>query len=150
MTLFIAFDITDAGTPGVSDPGQYLISKVLAEKIEVVGIPGPCALITALSVSGVDATRFVFQGFLPRKSGQRRKLFESLKEEKKTSVFYESPHRILKTLDDLAAVLPERRIILARELTKKFEEVLLGTAAEVKAKLKPKGEMVLIIAADEG
>jgi len=138
--------VTDAGTPGISDPGSYLVEKALEEKVRVESIPGACALATALSVSGLDASSFIFYGFLPRKSVQRCRLFESLAEEEKTVAFYESPHRILKTLDDLNAVLPERKIVLARELTKKFEEILSGTASQIKAKLKPKGEIVLMVA----
>jgi 16S rRNA (cytidine1402-2'-O)-methyltransferase len=137
--------VTDAGTPAISDPGEYLVQKAIEAGIKIVTIPGPCALIAALSISGVSTNKFIFEGFLPRKSVQRRRLFEALKEEERTVVFYESPHRILKTLDDLIAVLPERKITVARELTKVFEEIVSGTPSEVRAKLKPKGEMVLIV-----
>ena len=137
--------VTDAGTPAISDPGEHLVKKALEAGIKVVTIPGPSAVISALSISGLSTEKFVFEGFLPRKSIQRRRLFESLAKEARTVVFYESPHRILKTLDDLIAVLPDRKIAVARELTKVFEEVLSGTPSEVRARIKPKGEMVLLI-----
>ncbi|MCX5750214.1 MAG: 16S rRNA (cytidine(1402)-2'-O)-methyltransferase [Candidatus Saganbacteria bacterium] len=139
--------VTDAGTPAISDPGEYLVHKALEGGIKVVTIPGPSAVIAALSIAGLSTDKFIFEGFLPRKSIQRCRLFEQLKEEERTVVFYESPHRILKTLDDLIGVLPERKIVVARELTKIFEEIVSGTPAQVRAKIKPKGEMVLIVEA---
>lgn len=139
--------VTDAGTPGISDPGQVLISKAVEEGIKVIPIPGPSAVITALSAAGVPTDSFVFLGFLPHKKG-RKTLIESLKEEKRTIVFYESPHRIEKLLGELKEVLGNRQIVVARELTKMFEEILKGTVEEVQGRLKTiKGEFVVIISA---
>ena len=123
--------VSDAGMPAISDPGTELVQKVIQEGMAVVVIPGPSALISALAISGLDTTRFVFEGFLPAKTGQRRERLASLVDEDRTIVFYESPHRLLDTLRDIEQVLGERRIAAARELTKKFEEVVRGTVLEV-------------------
>lgn len=142
--------ISDAGTPGISDPGYVLINAAIQEKISVVPIPGPSAFLTALMASGLPVNHFLYLGFLPMKKG-RQKLLESFAEEERTIVFYESPHRIIRTLDDLAARYPERRIVLARELTKIHEDFFRGTAGEAGDYLrkkfgegKVKGEIVVI------
>jgi 16S rRNA (cytidine1402-2'-O)-methyltransferase len=136
--------ITDAGTPGISDPGQALIKKAIENKIETVSIPGPSALTAALSVSGANLHGFLYLGFLPKKKG-RKTLLESLKKEKRTIIFYESPFRIIKTLNGLKDHLGDREIVVSRELTKKFEEVYRGKISQVIDKIKPKGEFVAII-----
>jgi len=115
--------VSDAGTPGISDPGFVIIRKALEENIEVVPIPGPAGFLTALSVSGLPTNKFVFEGFLSNKSSQRRKRLKELSNEERTVIIYESPHRILKTLGDVHEILGDIHIVCARELTKKFEEV---------------------------
>lgn len=147
--------ISDAGTPGISDPGYVLIKAALEKNIQVVPIPGPSAFLTALSASGLPTHQFVYLGFLPLKKG-RQTLLESLKEEKRTIVFYESPHRILKTLNELAVRFADRPLVIARELTKIHEEFFRGTAAEALAhfggsedKKSIKGEFVVILGAQK-
>ncbi len=143
--------VSDAGTPLVSDPGYHLVRAAIAAGIRVVPVPGPSALIAALSASGLPTDRFCFEGFLPAKAAARRKRLEGLRTATATLVFYESPHRILDTLEDLQAVFgPERPMVLARELTKTFETFLRGTVAEVRAQVQAdpdqrRGEMVLLI-----
>lgn len=128
--------VSDAGTPCISDPGVMLVSQIRERMsrfnldIKIVPIPGPSALISALSVSGLSASEFLFLGFLPHKKG-RETLFKEIAESKRTIVFYESPHRILKTLASLQKFAPEKKIVIARELTKIYEEFLSGTAAEL-------------------
>jgi len=139
---------SDAGTPGISDPCYLLVKLAIQENIRVIPIPGASALLSALVVSGLPTDRFTFEGFLPVKSGRRRKRLEELHEEKRTLIFYESPHRLLKTLQDISEILGERKMIVARELTKKFEEIKRGTPAEIKdyfQKSKVRGELVLVI-----
>ena len=139
--------VSDAGTPGVSDPLYYLVTAALDERVPVVSIPGPSAVLAALTVSGLPVNRFAFEGFLPRKKG-RKKLIEELAQEKRTIVLFESPHRIVKTLNELYQVMGERKAVLARELTKIHEEVLRGTLGELAIKAeeqKLKGEITLVI-----
>ncbi len=139
---------SDAGTPGVSDPCYLLVKLAIQEKIKIVPIPGASAFLSALVVSGLPTDRFAFEGFLPAKSGKRRKRLKELYEEKRTLIFYESPHRLLKTLQDISEILGQRKMVVARELTKKFEEIKRGTPDEIKKyfqKSKIKGELVLII-----
>jgi 16S rRNA (cytidine1402-2'-O)-methyltransferase len=139
---------SDAGTPGVSDPCYLLVKLALQEKIKVVPVPGASALLSALVVSGLPTDRFAFEGFLPAKPGKRRKRLEELRLDKRTLIFYESPHRLPKTLQDMSEILGERRMVVARELTKKFEEIKRGTPEEIKEyfeKGKVKGELVLVI-----
>ncbi|MCZ2150621.1 MAG: 16S rRNA (cytidine(1402)-2'-O)-methyltransferase [Bryobacterales bacterium] len=142
--------VSDAGTPLISDPGYRLIQAATETGIPVVPLPGPCAAITALSASGLPTDAFYFGGFLPAKANQRRKYLEALKPLPATLIFYEAPHRILETLEDIRVCYPERRITVARELTKVHEEFLRGTGAEVLAELaaRPamKGEFTLLIA----
>ena len=140
--------ISDAGTPGISDPGFSLIRAALETKIPVVPIPGPTAFVPALILSGLPLHRFVFEGFPPVKKG-RKTFFESLSNEERTIILYESPHRIERTLKDVVHYWgAERSVVIAREITKKFEEFIRGTAESVLADIteKPrKGEMVIII-----
>jgi 16S rRNA (cytidine1402-2'-O)-methyltransferase len=140
--------ISEAGTPGISDPGFVLIHRAVEEGIEVVPIPGVCAAITALSASGLPTDKFIYLGFLPLKKG-RKKLIESFQSEKRTIVFYESPHRIQKSVSELAEILgAERQIVLARELTKLHEEFFRGTLAEAVEFLESKkvrGEFTVLI-----
>jgi len=141
--------VTDAGTPGISDPGNELIDFLLVKdaSIKIVPIPGASAITTALSVCGFNVSKFIFLGFLPKK--KRTKLFKWLVDGKISFSFYESPHRILKTLDVLAEHFGEgRRVFIARELTKIYETLYRGTISEVKAKLekeKVKGEIVVVV-----
>ena len=142
--------ISDAGSPLVSDPGYRVVEAALEAGVTVVPIPGPSALITALMASGLATDAFYFGGFLPPKTTQRRKVLESVAELDATLIFYESPHRILESLDDIAAVLGERRTVVARELTKLHEEFLRDTAAGIAQTLSSrpsvKGEITLLIA----
>ena len=140
--------VSDAGMPTISDPGYHLV-KVCAENgIEVQIIPGPSAVVSALAVSGLATDRFSFEGFLPRKTGERIRSFEALASEKRTMVFFEAPHRILESLQDAAVVFGDSRLAsVSRELTKKFEETKRGPLSELIewAKTGPKGEMVLVV-----
>lgn len=133
--------VTDAGTPGVSDPGPALVRAAAARGINVCPIPGPCALVAALSISGFDAQRFSFLGFLPRKPGKIRKLFVEMLTRGETLVFYESPYRAAKTLRFLGEVAPDAPVCVCRELTKQFEEIVRGNALEVGALLATRGEL---------
>jgi len=139
--------VSDAGTPGVSDPLYHLVRAALAEYVSVVSLPGPSAVLAALTISGLPVNRFVFEGFLPRKKG-RKKLIEELVQEKRTIVLFESPHRIAKTLNELYQAMGDRKAVLARELTKIHEEVIRGTLedlAVVAEEQKLKGEITLVI-----
>lgn len=140
--------VTDAGTPGISDPGYRLIKLAQENNIPMTVVPGACALVAGLSLSGLPTDSFIFEGFLPNKSSARRKNLESLKEEKRTIIFYESPHRITKALKDIEEVLGNPIVACARELTKKFEELRKGSASELYehfSQTKPKGEFVLMV-----
>jgi 16S rRNA (cytidine1402-2'-O)-methyltransferase len=140
--------ISDAGTPGISDPGYHLVQLAIRENIRVVPVPGASAFLSALVVSGLPTDKFVFEGFLSPKPGKRRKRLKELQEEKRTIIFYESPHRFIRMLDDVAEVLGQRKVVIARELTKKFEEITRGTPEEIKVSLqsrKVKGELVVLI-----
>ncbi|EKD64272.1 MAG: hypothetical protein ACD_51C00029G0003 [uncultured bacterium] len=140
--------ITDAGTPGISDPGFLLISRARDCGIKIVPIPGASAFLTALQASGLPTDKFYYLGFLPIKKG-RQTLLKSFLEEERTIVFYESPYRIIKTLGQIAELMSERYIVVARELTKIHEEFVAGTAKEVYEVFKaraPKGEFVVMIA----
>ena len=140
--------VSDAGTPGISDPGFRLIRLAVENRIPVVPIPGPSAVITALSVSGLPTDAFFFKGFLPHKSKKRRELLENLEDVRETIIFYESPHRIAETLKDILDILGDREIVLARELTKLYEEVLRGKVSEIQNQVagrRIKGEITLIL-----
>src|SRR3954452_13653366 len=144
--------VTDAGTPGISDPGERVVRAARMAGLRVESVPGPCALVAALTASGLGTEEFHFIGFLPHKSGQRRRQLERLKGFAGTLVLYESPYRIEKLLGELSEVLAERRVVLARELTKKFEEYLSGRAGElleVAKKRHLKGEFVVLVGGAE-
>ncbi len=143
--------VTDAGTPGISDPGERVVRAAVGAGFRVEPVPGACALVAALTASGLPTERFHFVGFLPVKSGRRKKVLESLSAIPGTLAFYESPYRIEKLLGELAGLHPTARVVLARELTKKFEEFLRGTPAELLERLKArsiKGEFVVLVSLD--
>lgn len=138
--------VSDSGTPGISDPGFYLIREAIKYNIQISPIPGPCALISALVCSGLPTDSFIFYGFIPKKQGQKKRFLEQLPET--TVIFYESPHRIIKTLKLMNEIMPKKQIVIGRELTKRFEEFIRGTVKGVYNKLKEKqlkGEIVVII-----
>jgi 16S rRNA (cytidine1402-2'-O)-methyltransferase len=141
--------VTDAGSPGISDPGERVVAAAVARGLRVEPVPGPSAVVAALTASGLPTDEFHFVGFLAHKPGQRRKKLESLLAVNGTLVLYESPYRVEKLLGELNEVFPARTVVLARELTKKFEEFLRGTPAELLARLKErpiKGEVVALVA----
>ncbi len=141
--------VTDAGSPGISDPGERVVKAAIAAGLRVESVVGPCALVGALTASGLPTDEFHFVGFLPHKSGQRRNRLTALQAVPGTLVFYESPYRIEKLLGELAEIYPARAVVLARELTKKFEEFLRGKPAELlalSAKRSLKGEFVVMVA----
>ena len=139
--------VSDAGTPGISDPAVHIVQRALAHGISIIPIPGPAAFVSALIASGLPTDRFVFEGFLPSKKGRKTK-FESLKSETRTIIIYESPHRIVKTLGEIQTYFGSRNVVVARELTKKFEEIVRGPVQSVLAevsKKSPRGEYVITI-----
>ncbi len=141
--------ITDAGMPGFSDPGARLIRECIRRELPFTILPGPSAILTALAGSGFSMEKFCFRGFLPVKSGQRERELRAAGEREETTVFFESPYRLVKTLTACSEIMPERSLCVARELTKKFEEFRRGTAAELLAHYEarpPKGEIVFVIA----
>jgi 16S rRNA (cytidine1402-2'-O)-methyltransferase len=145
--------VSDGGTPGVSDPGRLLVEGALRHGIPVSPIPGPSALTALLSASGLPADRFVFEGFLPPRAGERRRRLRELRGETRTVVLYEAPHRILDTLVDLEAIVGDRRMVLGRELTKAHETLLRGDAASLRESLASapvRGEIALVIAGAAG
>ncbi len=140
--------ITDAGTPGISDPGEELVRICTEEGITVTSLPGPAACITALTMSGLPTRRFAFEAFLPREKKERAEILSHLKEETRTIVLYEAPHHLKKTLDELCDVLGDRQAAVCRELTKRYEEKILSTISDLISYYKdnePRGEYVLII-----
>lgn len=145
--------VTDAGMPGISDPGAYLVDCALSNNLKVVSIPGPSAVTTALSVSGFSADEFTFIGFLPRKGKKRKEALEDLVCTTRTVVIYESPYRLLRTLSDLLSALGgSRKVVVARELTKVHEEVVKGTLEEVSEKFSGrtvKGEIAIVVGAKD-
>ncbi|MGI6160813.1 MAG: 16S rRNA (cytidine(1402)-2'-O)-methyltransferase [Christensenellales bacterium] len=140
--------VSDAGTPLISDPGDALVKRAIEEGVEVVPLPGASAVLAVLSVSGIDAPRFAFEGFFPRENKEKKKFIEMLRQEERAVVFFESPKRISKTLQLMAHELGERRICVARELTKLYEEVFRGSLREASQKFsaEQKGEFALVIA----
>lgn len=145
--------ITDAGTPGISDPGENLVRCCIERGLAVTAVPGPCAAIQALSCSGLSTERFQFLGFLPRKEGELKKILQNILTYAGTTICYESPQRLLKTLTLLHQLQPERQVVVARELTKKFEEYARGTAQELLhhwQNRKVQGEVVLLIGGQDG
>ncbi len=140
--------ITDAGTPGLSDPGLRLIRECIKRELPFTIIPGASSILTALLGSGFSTEKFSFRGFLPVKSGQRERALRAAAERDETAIFFESPYRLTKTLAACIDIIPERQLCVARELTKKFEEFRRGTASELLAHYQahpPKGEIVLVI-----
>jgi 16S rRNA (cytidine1402-2'-O)-methyltransferase len=140
--------VSDAGTPGLSDPGSLLVREAIDAGIPLVPVPGASASLTALSISGLPTDQFVFVGFLSRKKARRRRELEALKDEPRTMIFFEAPHRLVKTLTDLSEILGNRDIVLAKEMTKIFEQVMRGPAREVVSSLEDetiKGEYTLIV-----
>ena len=146
--------VSDAGMPGISDPGYRVIRLAIERGVRVVPVPGPSALVTALAASGLPTDSFQFLGFLPARSGERRTLLESLLEARQTTLVYEAPHRLVETMQDIVEILgAERPVVLARELTKVHEEFVRGTAADVLKALQQrevKGEITLMIGKSEG
>ena len=141
--------ITDAGTPGISDPGEELVRICLEEGIEVTSLPGPAACITALTMSGQPTRRFAFEAFLPREKKERAAVLEELKNETRTIILYEAPHHLVKTLKELYEVLGNRKLTICKELTKRYENATVTTLEEVQSRYtdeEPRGEHVLIMA----
>lgn len=142
--------VSDAGTPVISDPGEEIVKLAIENNIEIIPIPGACALITALISSGIDSKEFTFMGFLPLNKKLRKEKLQEIEKSTKTIILYEAPHKIKNTLEDLANLTEERKIVLARELTKIHEEFITGTAKELVEKINtPKGEFVIIIQANK-
>lgn len=138
--------VSDAGTPGICDPGEEIIKKCIEESIKVVPIPGACAMINALITSGISTKEFIFLGFLPLNKKSRKEKLEEIKNANKTIILYEAPHKLKSTLNDLSLILEDRSVVLARELTKIHEEYIRGTVKELIEKTDNlKGEMILII-----
>lgn len=133
--------VSDAGTPGISDPGYNLVRDAILDGIRVEVVPGPSAIVSAIVLSGLPTDRFCFEGFIPPKKDRRVKKFESLKDEERTIVFYESPHRVKDSLEDMGGVLGERRAALLREMTKLNEEVIRGTVNEIRDEMTGRGKV---------
>lgn len=143
--------VSDSGTPGISDPGYKIINLAIKNEIQITVIPGPCAFVSALVLSGLPTDSFVFHGFLSFKSSKRRRQLESLRHEKRTIILYESPHRLVKALADILNLLGDREVVIVRELTKVFEEVLrlrVSVAIEHFRKSLPRGEFIVMIKGD--
>lgn len=144
--------VSDAGMPGLSDPGEILIKAVVNEGIEVIPLPGPSAAVPALVASGFATDRFVFEGFLPRKGQERKDRLASIKLDERTTIIYESPYRIKETVNDLSRLMPDREIAVIREISKIHEEKIYGTAADIKkqiAEREIKGEIVIVISGNK-
>ena len=140
--------VSDAGMPGISDPGYVLIDLALKNNIKIIPVPGVSALITALVVSGLPTDKFVFEGFLPRKIKERKRYFKNIKNEERTIIFYETPHRLKKALKDMLEILGDRKVVIARELTKMYEEIIRGKLSQVLSEIDSKeikGEITLIV-----
>lgn len=142
--------VSDAGTPVISDPGGEIVKSAIENNIKIIPIPGACAAITAIIASGLDAKEFTFIGFLPQNNKNRNEKLERISKEERTTILYEAPHKLMKTLEDIGKVIGKRKVVLARELTKIHEEYIEGTIAELQSKIKePKGEYVIIIDKNE-
>ena len=140
--------VSDAGTPGISDPGYFLINFAIDQKIPVIPIPGATAAIAALSVSGMPTDSFIFEGFLPSKHGARLKRLQALVKEERTVIFYEAPHKIIKAIEEMLEIFGDRRAVMTRELTKIHEETIRGTLSEILKRLQEgtiKGEFTIIV-----
>ncbi len=144
--------VSDAGTPTLSDPGYRLVCEAIKAQVPVVPLPGPSAVTALLSVSGLATDRFVFEGFLPARKGQRRERLVRLREEKRTMVFYEAPHRLKESLGDLLEILGDREAVMGREITKIHEEFVRGRLSEIRARVEskePRGEVALAVRGSE-
>lgn len=138
--------VSDAGTPGICDPGEEVIKKCIIENINIVPIPGACAMINSLICSGLDTKEFYFMGFLPLNKKLRKVKMEEIKESNKTIIFYEAPHKLLKTLEELKEIIKGRKVVLAREITKIHEEFIRGSIEDITDRIgEPKGEYVILI-----
>jgi len=140
--------VSDAGMPGISDPGYVLINLALKNNIKIIPVPGVSALITALVVSGLPADKFVFEGFLPRKIKERKRYFKGIENEERTIIFYETPHRLKRALKDMLEIWGDRKVVIARELTKMYEEIIRGKLSQVLTEISTKeikGEITLIV-----
>lgn len=138
--------ITDAGTPGISDPGEDVVKEAIKNNIEVIPIPGACALISALIASGMNTKQFAFYGFLPLNKKNRKKVLEKIKKEDKTIIFYEAPHKLLKTLQDIKETLGDIKCVIARELTKIHEEYIRDSISNILTKIdEPRGEYIILL-----
>jgi 16S rRNA (cytidine1402-2'-O)-methyltransferase len=140
--------VSDSGTPGISDPGFYLVRECVRNSVEIVSIPGPSSIISALVGSGLPTDKFTFLGFLPKKEKKKKDMINQFKDLKETLIFFESPHRIKNTLELMNEMIPEHKLAVARELTKKFEEFIRGSVKEVYEILKGrevKGEIVIVV-----
>ena len=138
--------ITDAGTPGISDPGEEIVKQCIENNIKIVPVPGACAFVNALICSGLDTTEFTFIGFLPLNKKNRKEKLDKIKKCNTTAILYEAPHKLISTLKDLSEILENRKIVLAKELTKIHEDFIFGTANELLEKIEnPKGEYVILI-----
>lgn len=138
--------ITDAGTPGISDPGEEIVKQAIENDITIIPIPGACAFVNALICSGLDTSEFTFLGFLPLNKKNRKEQLEKIKKANTTTILYEAPHKLVSTLKDLEEILDNRKIVLAKELTKIHEEFITGTAKKLLEKIEnPKGEYVILI-----
>ncbi|MFW5804081.1 MAG: 16S rRNA (cytidine(1402)-2'-O)-methyltransferase [bacterium] len=145
--------VSDAGMPGICDPGFEIINLMIQNHIQVIPIPGVSALITALVISGFEMSSFIFEGYIPKKKTEKEQFFSSLKEEKRTIIFYESPYRIKDTLAIIKKTIGERKIVITRELTKKFEEIKRGYLSEIISEVSPqniKGELTLVLQGFKG
>ena len=142
--------VSDAGTPVISDPGEEVVKEAIKNNIQIIPIPGACALITALISSGLNSKEFLFLGFLPLNKKSRKEKLEEIKNTEKTIIIYEAPHKLKNTLQDLSETINKRQIVIARELTKIYEEFIKGTAEELINKIEnPKGEFVLVIEGEQ-
>ncbi len=142
--------VTDAGTPAISDPGEEMVKEAIKNDIEVIPIPGACALINALIASGLDTKEFSFYAFLPLNKKLRKEKFEEIKNDGKTAIIYEAPHRLVSTLEDIESLLGNRNIVIAKELTKIHEKFIRGKVSEIISKIEnPKGEYIIIISGEK-
>jgi len=140
--------VSDSGTPGISDPGFYLVREAIKNNIKIIPVPGANAAITALISSGLPTDKFTFYGFFPKKQSKQKKIIDELPQRRETAIFYESPHRIKKTILFFSSVIPEYNIVIGREITKKFEEFIRGTVKEVSEEIKDKnikGEITIVL-----
>ncbi len=139
--------VTDAGTPGIADPAFYIVREAIKKSIDIVAIPGATAFVPALITSGLPSDRFLFENFLPPKASKRKKFFDEMRDEKRTIIFYESPHKILKVIKELEETIPGVPVVLCREISKMYEEIIRGTPSTILEhyiEKKPKGEMVVL------